>query len=43
MLKSFAIYLTIFAMLSICIPFAMVQLAESLPPTQAEIANNQSR
>ena len=37
MLKSFAIYLTIFAMLFFCILFALVQLAESLPPTQAEI------
>jgi len=43
MIKSFAIYLTILAILAICIPFALVQLAESLPPTQAEIVNNQSR
>ena len=37
MIKSFLAYLAIFAILAICVPAAMVQLAESLPPTRAEI------
>ena len=37
-LRAFAIYLTILATISICIPAALVQLANHLPPTQAEIA-----